>query len=77
MIKQTDKFFLMSKGERLIWFLNDTTQSEFCISPICFVLGVSGPKVLKNLSAFVIFDSIEKLQNIFEKGLKNIGVVGH
>ena len=72
MINLTVEFF-MSKGEHLIWLLNATTQSEFCISPFDLFSGFRTKSAKKPCLRFVS----EKLQNIFEKGLKNVGVVAH
>ena len=55
--------FESHKSKRILFFAN----------LICF--SVSGPKALKKLSAFCHIKCSEKLQNIFEIGLKKCGVI--
>ena len=57
----------MSKCERLNQLLNVTTQSDYCVLLILFVLGFPDPKRYGfPISISVQFNFSDKLQNIFE-----------
>ena len=69
-------FFTTFKCERPNHLLKATNQIEFCFSLISFAPQFPDPKgEKKKLSAFCHIKCSEKLQNIFEIGLKKCGVI--